>query len=151
MSRKKEWYMDYATHAFVRYASLGCPTRQEYEERIRQDVYKRLAMHEPAFIINKANAEVSAREPLLKDIDAVNKVLDILRREDKQHIIDAIKAVYFTYPKGKPERGVIVDRVTRYAMECPASTKAVYEWLKSARLLFAQIRELDTGGKDDKW
>lgn len=151
MSRKKEWYMDYATHAFVRYAALGCPTRQQHEERIRQDVYKRLAMHEPAFIVNKANAEVSAREPLLKDIDAVNRVLDILRREDKQHIIDAIKAVYFTYPKGKPERGVIVERVTRYAMECPASTKAVYEWLKSARLLFAQIRELDVGGKDDKW
>lgn len=151
MSRKKEWYMDYATHAFIRYAALGCPTRKQYEERIRQECYKRLAMHEPSFILNKANAEVLSKEPLLKDIDAVNHVLEILRRQDKQHIIDALKAVYFTYPKGKPERGVIVARVTRYAMECPASTKAVYEWLKSARLLFAQIRGLDTGGVDDKW
>jgi hypothetical protein len=46
---------------------------------------------------------------------------------------------------------VIVDRVTAYAMKCPASTKAVYAWLKSARLLFAQIRGLDTGGNNEKW
>lgn len=151
MAKKKEWYMDYATHAFICYASLGCPTRKEYEERIRQDIYKRLEMHEPSFIVNKANAEVLSQEPLLKDLDAVNRVLEILRRQGKEHIIDAIKAVYFTYPKGKPERGVIVERVTRYAMDCPASTKAVYEWLKSARLLFAQIRELDTVGNREKW
>lgn len=151
MSRKKEWYMDYATHAFVRYASLGCPTRAEYETRIREDCYKRLAFHNPSFIVIKANAEVSSREPLLKDIDAVNRVLDILQKQDKPHIINAIKAVYFVNPKGKPERGEIVERVTAYAMKCPASTKAVYEWLKSARLLFAQIRELDTGGYDERW
>ena len=151
MAKKKEWYMDYATHAFVRYANLGCPTREQYEERIRNDCYRRLAFHEPGFIVIKANAEVSAREPLLKDIDAVNRVLDILQKQDKPHIIAAIKAVYFVNPKGKPEHGVIVERVNAYAMKCPASTKAVYEWLKSARLLFAQIRELDTGGNDEKW
>ena len=151
MSRKKEWYMDYATHAFVRYASLGCPTRAELEARIRADCYRRLSLHNPSFIIIKANAEVASREPLLKDVDAVNHVLDILAKQDKQHIIDAIKDVYFVNPKGKPDHGVIVDRVTAYAMKCPASTKAVYDWLKSARLLFAKVRDLDTGGDDEKW
>ena len=151
MSRKKEWYMDYATHAFVRYASLGCPTREELEARIRRDCYQRLSLQNPSFIIIKANAEVSAREPLLKDVDAVNRVLEILKNQDKQHIINAIREVYFVNPKGKPEHGVIVDRVTAYATKCPASTKAVYEWLKSARLLFAKERELDIGGSDEKW
>lgn len=151
MSRKKEWYMDYATHAFVRYASLGCPTRAEYETRIREDCYKRLALHNPSFIVIKANAEVSAREPLLKDIDAVNRVLDILQRKDKQHIIDAVKAVYFYDPHGKPAHGVIVNRVRRFACEYPANERTVYKWLKSVRLLFAQIRELDTGGNDERW
>jgi hypothetical protein len=143
--------MDYATHAFVNFAALGCPTRQQHEERIRQGCYQRYAMHEPSYIVNKANAEVLSKEPLLKDIDAVNRVLDILHRQNKDHIIAALQAVYFAYPKGKPERGVIVSRVTRYAIDCPASTKAVYEWLKSARLLFAQIRELDTNGESGKW
>ena len=151
MSRKKEWYMDYATHAFVRYANLGCPTREEYENRIRQDCYTRFAFQEPSFILSKANAEVSSRIPLLEDIDAVNRVIDILRQQDKQHIIQAIRDVYFVNPKGKPERGVIVERVTAYAIKCPASTKAVYEWLKSARLLFAQLRGLNTGRDDEKW
>jgi hypothetical protein len=147
--KKKEWYMDYATHAFVRFASLGCPTRDEYEHRIREDCYRRLAFHEPSFIVSKANAEVSARKPLLEDIDAVNGVLDILARQDKEHISKALKAVYFTHPHGKPDRGEIVERVTAYAMECPASTKSVYQWLKSARLLFAQLRGLDT--ITDQW
>lgn len=150
MAKKKEWYMDYATHAFVRYASLGCPTRQEYENRIRQDCYNRLALHEPSFIVMKANAEVSSRIPLLEDIDAVNRVIDILTQQDKQYIIQAIKDVYFVNPKGKPEHGVIVERVTAYAMKCPASTKTVYAWLKSARLLFAKLRGLNTGD-DEKW
>jgi hypothetical protein len=151
MGKKKEWYMDYATHAFVIFASLGCPTREEFENRIRQDCYNRLALHEPSFIVMKANAEVSSRKPLLEDIDAVNRVLDILKKQDKQHIAHAIRDVYFVAPYGKPEHGVIVERVTAYAMKCPASTKAVYAWLKSARLLFAQIRGLDTGGNNEKW
>lgn len=148
---RKEWYRDYATHAFIRYASLGKPTREEYETRIREDCYRRLALHEPHFIVVKANAEVSTRLPLLEDIDAVNRVLDILKKQDKPHIIQAIKDVYFVYPYQKPERGEIVERVTAFAVKCPASTKAVYSWLKSARLLFAQIRGLDTGADDERW
>lgn len=151
MSRKKEWYMDYATHAFVRYASLGCPTREELEARIRLDCYQRLYLQNPSFIIIKANAEVSAKEPLLKDVDAVNRVLEILKKQDKQHIIDAVRAVYLYDPHGKPEHGVIVNRVRRFAYEYPANERTVYKWLKSVRLLFAQIRELDTGGNDERW
>lgn len=151
MAKKKEWYMDYATHAFVRFANLGCPSRAAFEDRIRKDCYARLATHEPSFIVMKANAEVSARGPLLDDIEAVNRVLEILKHQNKEHIIQAIKDVYFVNPKGKPEHGVIVERVTAYAMKCPASTKAVYAWLKSARLLFAQIRGLNTGSDDEKW
>lgn len=145
MARKKEFFMDYATHAFVRYASIGRPTREEYEQRVREDCYRRLALLPPDVIVNKANGEVSAREPLLKDIDAVNRVLRILAENNKHHIADAIKAVYFTPPCQMPKRGAIVARVRRFAMEYPCSLSSAYRWLKSARLLFAQIRGLDTG------
>ena len=151
MSRNKEPYRDYATMAFIRYANLKRPTRKEYEESIRQDCYKRLSLHEPNFIIIKANAEVSAKEPLLKNIDAVNKVLEILKEEDKRHIIDAIEAVYFVNPVGKPKKGEISARVRRFAMEYPASDISVYNWLKSARLLYAKIAGLDTVIKDYNW
>lgn len=151
MAKKKEWYMDYATHAFVRYANLKCPTREQYEARIREDCYRRLAFHEPAFIVIKANAEVAAREPLLKDIDAVNRVFEILEKQDKPQIAGAIRAVYFIDPYGKPKYGAVVNRVRRYAYECPANERTVYKWLKSARLLFCKERGLDTGTDEEKW
>lgn len=151
MSRKKEWYRDTATHAFIKYAYLGFPTKIERENQIRNECYKKYALSNPSFIAVKVEESIIKKTGELKDIDAVNRVLDILKKQDKTHIIEAIKEVYFVNPKGKPERGEIVERVTAYAMKCPASTKAVYEWLKSARLLFAQLRELDTGGDDERW
>lgn len=151
MAKKKEWYMDYATHAFVIYASLGCPTRQQYEEEIRRDVYRRSSLLEPGIILIRAESAIRVRRPVLEDIDAVNKVLDILREQGKQHIIDAMKAVYFYDPHGKPEHGEIVNRVIRFSVDYPASERAVYKWLKSVRLLFAQVRGLDTGATGEKW
>lgn len=151
MAKKKEWYMDYATHAFVRYANLGCPTREQYEERIRNDCYRRLSLHEPSFIVIKANAEVSVREPLLKDIDAVNRVFAVLEKQNKPHIAAAIRAVYFVEPYGKPKHGAITSRVRRFAYEYPANERTVYKWLKSARLLFCKERQLNTGFDDERW
>ena len=151
MSRKKEWYMDIATHAFIKYAFLGCPTRDEREKQIRQECYKKFALKNPSFIAIKADEAVAKKRGELKDIDTVNRVLDILKKQDKQHIIDAVRAVYFYDPHGKPERGVIINRVRRFAYEYPANERTVYKWLKSVRLLFAQIRELDTGGNDERW
>lgn len=144
--------MDYATHAFVRFAGLGCPTREEYENRIRSECYKRYSLLEPSLIVLKAENAVSIRKPLLEDIAAVNRVLSILQATGKTYISDAIKEVYLVSRDGKkPERGVIMERVTHFSMTCPASTKAVFSWLKSARALFAKERGLDIGYGDEKW
>lgn len=145
MERGREWWRDEATHAFVRYASLGKPTREEYERRIREDCYRRLATMNPQFIVNKANAEVSTREPLLKDIDAVNYVINTLIEQKKEYIIDAMKAVYFADTTGKLSSGTIKYRVRRFAIDYPASERTVYRWLKAARLLYAIAKGIDIG------
>ena len=139
---KKDWIKDYATGAFVRYASLGMPTRKDYEENIRQEVYKRLATWEPKLILIKAEAEISMRKPLLEDIDAVNKVFLMLRENDKEYILDAVRAVYFVPPYTRVSRSVYASRVRGFSMSYPASEISVYRWLKSARELFALYRGL---------
>ena len=48
--RKKEWYMDYATHAFSRYANLGQPTRDDYENIIRERVQQENVLLDPEFV-----------------------------------------------------------------------------------------------------
>lgn len=145
MRYTREWWRDEATHAFVRFASLGCPTVEQYEDRIRKDCYNRLSLQNPQFIVNKANAEISARKPLLNDIEAVNRVIDMLNEQGKQYIVDAMKAVYFFAPTGTPTVGSIKYRVRRFAMEYPASERTVYRWLKAARLLYAMERGIDVG------
>lgn len=143
---KKDIIRDYATNAFVRYASLGCPTKEDLIAKIRSDCYKRLSLQQPQYIVMKADAEVQARAPLIEDVEAVNKVFDILKGQDREYISEAIKAIYFIQPNRIPRKGEIVERVTAYAVNVPCSTKTVYTWLKSARLLFARMRGLNTEG-----
>lgn len=149
--RKKEWYMDYATHAFVCYAQLGRPTREEYERRLRSGIYERLALEQPDFIVRKANDEVRKHEALLDDIAAVDRVLHRLEEAGRTNVIDALNAVYFTCPFGKPCRGDITGRVTRFALEYPCTERAVYMWLKSARIAFCKERGLNVGYAGERW
>lgn len=110
-----EWWRDYATHAFVKYASghgSGCK-----------------------------GAEL--------DKDAVERLIEILEREGKTEIIEAIKAVYFVDPHGKPEQKDIVNRSTAFSKEINIPVKKVYQFLKAARLLFAKLRGLYTGIDDE--
>jgi hypothetical protein len=139
---KKDWIMDYATGAFVRYASLGMPKRKEYEDHVRQEVYNRLSTLEPKIILAKAEAEISKRKPLLEDIDAVNRVFEMLIENDKEYILEAVRAVYFVAPYTRVSRSVYAARVRSFSMSYPVSEIAVYKWLKSARDLFAMFRGL---------
>lgn len=147
----KEYFLDYATHAFVRYAKYGCPTREEYECRIRKEVLQKYSVISPEKAALKAEAAIKAKEGRLMDIDAVNKVFDTLERKGKHEIAAAIRAVYFVNPQGKPRRGTITARARRFAIECPANERTVYKWLKSARRLFAIYRNLDMDDRDETW
>jgi hypothetical protein len=130
MSRSREYWMDYATHAFVRYAKLGCPSTEEYALSVsgRADAYGRIL-----------------------DVDAVNRVLDVLALRGRDDVIGAIRAVYFVSPQGKPRHGAITMRARRYAVDCPADERTVYRWLKMARRMFAEQRKLALYEADEEW
>mgnify|MGYP006874879027 FL=1 len=138
----KEPGRDYATTAFIQYAALGRPTRNQQEEKIKSEIHQRLAFEEPGFIVVRAAAALTEREGLLSDIDAVNRVISTLQREGKGYIVDAIEAVYFPYAGYKHARGAITARVRRFALDYPANEATVYRWLKTARLLFCRERGL---------
>ena len=139
---KKDWNRDYATGAFIRFARLGCPTKEEYAERIRQDVYKRLEMKEPRIILMRAEREVENAKGTLDDISAINKMFSMLSEGEKEYIIEAVRAVYLVPPYIRPKKKEIVMRVTAFAAEKYVSEATVYRWLKYARDLFSVTRGL---------
>lgn len=139
---RKDNTRDYITAAFRLYSSLGCPTY----EKLRQDIYDReLNKHNmlnPEIAIKQAEKAVSEQEPMLLDILAVHRTLELLSQGEKKHIASAVKAVYFVEPTRPLRRGDISARVRRFALTCPASEKQVYKWLKDARKLCSAIRGL---------
>ncbi len=147
--KRKEWYRDYATHAFITYAALGKPTREQYTGVLKDTLYQKYKLDNPEYAATKIENELRETEPILSDIEAVNQTLDTLEKTGKTEIINAINAVYFFLPRGKPAKGEIEGRVVRYSIDCPASRKTVYLWLKSARLLFCKYRGLHTGRETD--
>jgi len=151
MAASKEFFGDYASHAFVRFAYLGRPTAEEYAERIRKEALRDMAYADPQDALQVAEKAVERVKGRLDDIAAVNAVLTALEREGKQHVIDAVAAVYFVNPQGKPRHGALQSRLRRFAIDYPASDRTVYKWLKCARLLFALHRNLDTDIEGERW
>lgn len=152
---KKEWYMDYATHAFAEYSRLGCPTRTQYEQTIRESVFVRFAEKNPEIIVKLADKEVARHEGILCDIDAVNKTFDMLLNKipsdtsdtgravrNGADIANAISYVYFGLHREKPSNKRIYSRVRLYAQTLPTAERTVYRWLKYGRRLFALNRGL---------
>ena len=147
----KEPYRDYATTAFLYYASIGCPTVEQYEKSIRDEVNRRLATLSPDIIYLRATAAVSIRKPLINDIDAVNKMFEMLRENNKDYIADAVKRVYMTNPPKNLSfrKREIQDRVCAYMMTAHLGERTVYRYLKHARQLFAIIRGLTVATECD--
>lgn len=146
---------DYATAAIIRYARLGCPTRSEYEAVIRNQVYEKYRLKSPEYITRVADKEVAARRALLDDIDAVDRMLGVLRGRIRlsgadasaalrngEDIADAVSFVYFGLCRGYPSHRSIALRVRAYATSLPTTERTVYRWLRSARRLFAVLRGL---------
>lgn len=151
----KDKNRDYATVAFATYIRLGCPTREEREAQIRQEVYDRHRGKDPKFVVGAAEIELRRLKGHLDDIEAVNKTFDMLygyipplyvgaKTHNGKDIADAVKEIYFTFGNEKiPERDIIGPRVRAHAMAVPVDTRTVYRWLKYARNLFALLRGLD--------
>lgn len=112
-------------------------------------------------MVTLAENEINRRKGQLEDIDAINKMFDMLY--DQSHItsvskgtrngIDiasAVKAVYFAFGSEKLTRKMITLRVRAHAMSVPVDERTVYRWLKYARELFAVIRGLDVDTENDE-
>ena len=139
---KKEHTRDYITEAFRLYAAMGKPTY----EQVKADIYNaELAKHSgdnPSVAVARAETAVNNNAPMLLDILAVERTMELLERGEKGHIVQAVKAVYFVRPTMPIRRGAISERVRHFAITFPVSEKQVYAWLKEARYLCAAIRGL---------
>ena len=139
---KKDHIRDYAVAAFRLYASLGCPTLAQAEQKIRQQSYRRYSTCEPQRQLIKAEQAIRESCAELADIEAVEKTLLLLIENGKPHVVAAVKAIYFANPKYPLRKGEISERVLRLSLSMPASTQTVYKWLKESRQLFALLRGL---------
>ena len=139
---KKDFTRDYATEAFRLYADMGKPSYDEASKSIYNKAIADCEFKNPDIAVSIAEAAVNRATPLLLDILAVEKTIEILQRGGKEHIVRAVENVYFVQPKLPLRRGDITARVRRYSLTAFASERVVYTWLKEARLLFASVRGL---------
>lgn len=150
---------DYATAAFAKYHRLGCPTREQREEQIRDEIFRRHADKDPKYVVSLAEIELRRVRGELEDLDAVNKTFEMLYgyspiaagggdTRNGTDIANAVKGVYFTFGAERLTRNMIALRVRAYAMSVPVDERTVYRWLKYARELFAVIRGLDIDTDD---
>lgn len=95
-----------------------------------------------------AENAIKHSEPMLLDILAVERTLEMLELGEKQHIARAVRDVYFVQPFKPLRKGDITDRVRWVSLAEPVSEKQVYQWLKYARLLCAAVRGLRLDEKD---
>lgn len=147
---KKDFTRDYVTEAFRLYAAMGKPTYEDAKATIYKAELMNYKSFDPATAVQQAEIAVEKKEPMLLDILAVEKTIELLERGKKPHIIAAIKEVYFAYPLQPLRKGDISGRVRRYSLQCPTDERTVYRWLKEARLLCAAIRGLRITDADEK-
>lgn len=76
------------------------------------------------------------------DISAVSAAIAQLKKDNKLHIIEAVKEVYFVAPEKELHKGDISNRVQRFSHKFHVSDRRVYSWLKEARDLGAKCRGL---------
>ena len=138
MGRRKSRIRDYATSAFENYYNCGCPSREVFEEGIRQEVYERLSLKEPKIILMAADSEIAKKAPTIKDIEAVNQMINHLSKTNKDYMIHAVRSIYFV----PPDSPSIKNRVLAYASAQYVDVRTVYRWLREARELFALYRGL---------
>lgn len=148
----KEWTRDYATGAFIRYANRGCPTVEEYEQAVKQDVYRRLALLPPNLIVAKADAALLLRRPLIEDFVAVRRAVEFFNTKDREWVSSAITAIFKGLPEDRPtSKREITERVRAFAVDNYLSEIAVWRVLKQARLLFSRFRGISIGAVDDNF
>lgn len=146
---KKDHLRDYITEAFRLYARLGCRSYEQVKELISKDTLDvSLIGRDPVLQAIITENTIKHSEPMLLDILAVDRTLEMLELGGKQHIVRAVRDVYFVQPFKPLHKGDITDRVRWVSLSEPVSEKQVYQWLKYARLLCAAVRGLRLDEKE---
>lgn len=136
---KKDCIRDYATAAFATYAKYG----RRNEAQLKEYIYnKELKKYDrPDIAVKKAEEEVSRNYPLLMDIAAVDKTLELLAKCGDPNRLKVVETVYLNCELFKKQE--ISRRVRKIAYELPVGERTVYRWLKEARIIFAELRSLN--------
>lgn len=137
---RKDNIRDYATFAFRKYASLGCPTAEEYRKRLREVAMSNETNPKRALILAE-NAEAENYANIM-DIEAVNGTLSVLEKSGRQDIIKAINEIYFAEPDKPLLKKNITERAQAFATSLPADIRTIFRYLAFARKLFAELRGL---------
>ncbi|WMJ78498.1 MULTISPECIES: hypothetical protein [unclassified Sedimentibacter] len=145
---KKDHIRDYATEAFLYYAFMGKPHKEDLEKKYYQealDSYQRRQQVGGTGISKPTEQAVMYAEGVLRqkqaelwDILAVEKTIVQLHPLERQ----AVEIVYFSHAQSDIKKGDIQDRVNKASIEIPVGTATVYRYLKKARDLFAYERGL---------
>lgn len=113
---------DSATIAFRRWARAGCPEGEEIR-RDGSDMERDFRACAAVFVMLEREA-VRGRE---------NTAAAEIRR--------AVEEVYMAEPRRPMRKNEVVMRVRRLAAERYVSERAVYKWLRRARMLWWRVRE----------
>ncbi|MFT9055115.1 MAG: hypothetical protein ABF449_00630 [Ethanoligenens sp.] len=149
----KDHIRDYATAAFRYYAKLGCPTRELLENQLRAEVImqskreliRTKGISKPTeWAIMNAQRAAENHEAELRDIQAVQEVIERLNYQRAYEIVRAVQIVYFADANVPLGKGDIADRVHQAELEIPASERQIYRFLNQARRMFAEERGLRT-------
>ena len=138
---KKDNCRSYTIEALRLYAAMGRPTFMQARAKVFLDAACGAGSDAQAALLAGQRA-VREKTPMLLDIFAVEKMLDILRLSQREYIIKAVEEVYFVAPKAPLKRGTLTARVRRASFTLFCDERTVYFWLRDARQLFASLRGL---------
>lgn len=116
---KKDNVRDYVVSMFRFYSQCGQPTSEQ---------------------INQLRTQLSAAAIL--DLIAVDNTLRYFDSKNKT-VVDAIKDIYFHTPERNLSKNEISERVVKFSLEHYMAEQTVWLWLKSARRICAEQRNLN--------
>lgn len=145
---------NYAIEAFRFYASIGEPTREEYQKSV-SDRLKRCRRIRKKGILSKTQLQELDRiekqiQAEQKDILAVISTFEILNKRDCERKGECSKNISFVLRETymNPEfvlsqsKGIISRNVVRLSVKNGFGERSIYRWLDTAINIFAEERGL---------
>lgn len=153
---------NYAIEAFRFYASIGEPTREEYQEMVSDRLKRCRRIRRKGILTKQQLQELDAIERQIKaeqkDILAVISTFEIINERRKNRngscgdrIILALRETYMNpeYVMSQ-SKGIISRNVIRLSVSKGFGERSVYRWLNTAINIFAEERGLRFFLKNNK-